>query len=134
MILVVFCPNLRTTNFQGLIIKEAIFDPIALLCCVQSVTRLCPILCDPLVCSLSGSSIHRIFQARIRVIFWIRVPFSPPEDLLNPGIELPPLVPPNSFTAPSGKPCGFIKHKLPTLNDSEDALRHCTGFGVNITL
>jgi len=64
--------------------------------------------------------------------YWIRVPFSPPEDLLNPGIELPPLVPPNSFTAASGKPCDFIKHKLPILNDSEDALRHFTGFGVNI--
>ena len=64
--------------------------------------------------------------------YWIRVPFSPPEDLLNPGIELPPLVPPNFFTAPSGKPYGFIKQELPILNDSEDTLRHCTGFGVNI--
>ena len=29
------------------------------------VTQLCPTLCDPMGCSLSGSSIQRIFQARI---------------------------------------------------------------------
>ena len=29
--------------------------------CAQS----CPVLCDPMDCSLPGSSVHRIFQARI---------------------------------------------------------------------
>ena len=33
----------------------------------------CPTLCDPMDCSLSGSSIHGIFQAR--VLEWIAVAF-----------------------------------------------------------
>ena len=33
--------------------------------CVCSVTQSCPTLCDPTDCSLPGSSVHRIFQARI---------------------------------------------------------------------
>ena len=43
----------------------------------------CPILCDPRDCSPPGSSIHGIFQARIRE--WL--PFPSPGDLPNPGIE-----------------------------------------------
>ena len=30
-----------------------------------SVTQSCPTLCDPMDCSLRGSSVHGIFQARI---------------------------------------------------------------------
>ena len=45
---------------------------------VQSVMCLvaqwCPTLCDPMDCSLPGSSIHGIFQARI--LEWVAVPFS----------------------------------------------------------
>ena len=33
--------------------------------CVFSVTQLCPTLCDPMDCSLPGSSVHGISQARI---------------------------------------------------------------------
>ena len=77
---------------------------MALLCCAQSVAQLCPTLRDPLVCSLSGSLSIELSRQE----YWSRVPFSPLEDLLNPGIELPSLMPPNSFTAPSGKPYGFI--------------------------
>ena len=44
---------------------------------------LCPGLCDPMDCSLSGFSVHGILQARI--LEWVAVPFS--RDLLNPGIE-----------------------------------------------
>ena len=35
----------------------------------SEVTQSCPTLCDPMDCSLSGSSIHVIFQAR--VLEWI---------------------------------------------------------------
>ena len=42
--------------------------------CVCSVTQLCPTLWDPVDCSLPGSSVHRIFQARI--LEWFAVPFS----------------------------------------------------------
>ena len=40
----------------------------------SEVTQLCPTLCDPMDCSLSGSSIHGIFQAR--VLEWIAISFS----------------------------------------------------------
>ena len=38
------------------------------------VAQLCPTLCDPMDCSLPGSSVHGIFQARI--LEWVAIPFS----------------------------------------------------------
>ena len=62
--------------FQGLKVKESEF------------TQLCPTHCDPMDCSLPGSSIHGIFQARI--LEWVAISFSrgssPPGDLPHPGI------------------------------------------------
>ena len=46
-------------------------------CMVKSeseVAQSCPTLCDPMDCSLPGSSIHGIFQAR--VLEWVAVAFS----------------------------------------------------------
>ena len=43
-------------------------------CCCCSVTKLCPILSDPMDCSPPGSSIHGIFQARI--LEWGAIAFS----------------------------------------------------------
>ena len=43
----------------------------------------CPTHCDPMDCSLSGSSVHGIFQARILT----GLPFPSPRDLPDPGIE-----------------------------------------------
>ena len=40
----------------------------------SEVAQLCPTLCDPKDCSLPGSSIHGIFQAR--VLEWIAISFS----------------------------------------------------------
>ena len=40
----------------------------------SEVTQSCPILCDPMDCSLSGSSVHGIFQAR--VLEWVATAFS----------------------------------------------------------
>ena len=40
----------------------------------SEVTQLCPTLCDPMDCSLPGSSIHGIFQAR--VLEWGVIAFS----------------------------------------------------------
>ena len=37
-------------------------------------TQSCPILCDPMDCSLPGSSVHGILQARI--LEWVAIPFS----------------------------------------------------------
>ena len=40
----------------------------------SEVAQLCPSLCDPMDCSLPGSSIHGIFQAR--VLEWVAIAFS----------------------------------------------------------
>ena len=49
----------------------------------SEVAQSCPTLCNPMDCSLPGSSIHGIFQTR--VLEW--VPLPSPGDLPNPGIE-----------------------------------------------
>ena len=41
----------------------------------SEVAQSCPTLCDPMDCSLPGSSIHGIFQAR--VLEWVAISFSP---------------------------------------------------------
>ena len=38
------------------------------------VTQSCPTLCNPMVCSPPGSSVHGIFQARI--LEWVAIPYS----------------------------------------------------------
>ena len=50
----------------------------------REVAQSCPALCDPMDCSLPGSSIHGIFQAI--VLEWL--PFPSPADLPDPGIKL----------------------------------------------
>ena len=42
----------------------------------SEVAQSCPTLSDPMDCSLAGSSIHGIFQAR--VLEWVAVAFSEP--------------------------------------------------------
>ena len=50
----------------------------------QLYTQLYPTLCDPKDCSLPGSSVHGISQAKI--LEWVAISFS--RDLPHPGIEL----------------------------------------------
>jgi len=52
----------------------------------SEVTQLCTTLCDPMDCSLPGSSIYGIFQAR--VLGWVAISFSRdlPDPGLNPGL------------------------------------------------
>ena len=40
----------------------------------MKVAQLCPTLCDPMDCSLPGSSVHGIFQAR--ELEWVALSFS----------------------------------------------------------
>ena len=40
----------------------------------SEVAQLCPTICDPMDCSLPGSSVHGIFQAR--VLEWGAIAFS----------------------------------------------------------
>ena len=59
-------------------------------------------VCDPMDCSPPGSSVHGILQARI--LEWL--PFPPPGDLPDPGIEPAPVALVSSFstTAPFAEP------------------------------
>ena len=53
----------------------------------QLVTQSCLTLCNPMDCSLPGSSLHAISQARI--LEWVAIPFSrgiPPAQGLNLGL------------------------------------------------
>ena len=47
----------------------------------SEVAQLCPTLCDPMDCSLPGSSVHGIFQAR--VLEWGAIAFSATEGRLT---------------------------------------------------
>ena len=49
----------------------------------SEVAQSCPTLCNPMDCSLSGSSVYGIFQARC----WSGLPFPSPGDPPEPGIE-----------------------------------------------
>ena len=53
----------------------------------RSVAQSCPTLCDPMDCSLLGSSVHGICEARI--LEWVAISFS--RNLPHPGIK--PLFP-----------------------------------------
>ena len=79
---------------------------LCLILIISSVAQSCLTLCDPMDCSPSGSSVHRILQARI--LEWAG-------DLPDPGIK------PASLTSPalqvdslptelSGKPFLFLKN------------------------
>ena len=69
---------------------------------ISSVAQSCLTLCNPMDCSLPGSSIHGIFQARI--LEWVAI--SSPGDLPNPGIEprSPSLQADTLPSEPPGKP------------------------------
>ena len=51
--------------------------------CMHADAKSCLTLRDPMDCSLSGSTVHGIFQARILE----KLPSSPPGDLPDPGIK-----------------------------------------------
>ena len=63
------------------IIKAMVFSVVTYGCeswtvkkAESEVAQSCPTLCNPMDCSLSGSSVHGIFQAR--VLEWIAISFS----------------------------------------------------------
>ena len=73
-------PALLLHNFPWDLPKEYIhsgFSPAQTLPCPHEwseVAQSCPTLCDPIDCSLPGSSVHGIFQAI--VLEWIAISFS----------------------------------------------------------
>ena len=77
----------RDKEGHYIMIKGSIQDII-----ITIVAQSCPTLCDPMDCSLPGSSLHGILQAR--VLEWVAISFSrgssQPRDRTqgsNPGIE-----------------------------------------------
>ena len=50
------------------------------------VTHACLTLCEPMGCSLLGSSVHRILQARI--LEWVAIPFSRGSSQLRDQIQV----------------------------------------------
>ena len=61
--------NAKKENLMGKVMGVC----VCVYVCV-CVTQLCPILCDCMDCSIPGSSIHGIHQARI--LEWVAIPFS----------------------------------------------------------
>ena len=51
--------------------------------CVWSVVQSCPTLCDVVDCSPPFSSIHELSKQE----YWSGLPFLPPRDLPDPGLE-----------------------------------------------
>ena len=66
----------------------------------SEVVQSCPTLSDPMDCSLPGSSIHGVFQAR--VLEWGAIAFSVQTILYNP-ISYIPTISSKSFQIPSLK-------------------------------
>ena len=65
-------------------------------------TQSCLTLCNPIGCSLPGSSVHRIFQARI--LEWVAISFSrgaskPRDQIVSSGwqVDSLPLAPPGKL-------------------------------------
>ena len=71
--------NVRVTCFLRLIIITCMLTKAKW----SEVAQSCPTLCDPMDCSLPGSSVHGIFQQGC----WSGLPFPSPGDLPDPGIE-----------------------------------------------
>ena len=81
------------------------FHVLYILCCL--VAKSCLTLCDPMDCSLPGSSLSMGF---FRQEYWSALPFSSPGDLPDLGIELmsPALTGRFFATVPPGKPLHFV--------------------------
>ena len=66
----------------GKVTGDFVWTLFSTLLVISEVTQPCLTLCDPMDCSLPGSSIHGIFQARV-----LELPFPSLEDLPYPEIE-----------------------------------------------
>ena len=68
---------------KALVIRPGALVTSLVLNVLCSVAQLCPTLCNPMDCSLPGSSVHGI----LRQEYWSGLLFPSPEDLPNSGIE-----------------------------------------------
>ena len=53
----------------------------------EFVSQSCPTLCDPMDCSLPGSSVHGILQ--VRILEWVAVPFPRESSQHSDGTHIP---------------------------------------------
>ena len=98
--------------------------------CVCLVTQLCLNLCDPMDCTLPGSSVHVDSLGKNT---GVGLPCPPPGDLPNPGIEprFPTLQEHSSLSEPPGKPKNTGVGRLPLFQgifptqESNWGLLHC---------
>ena len=83
----------------------------------SEVAQLCPTLCDPMDCSLPGSSVHGISRQG----YWSGLPFPSPGDLPDSGIE------PGSPTlqADALPSCHFLLQGIFPTQESNLGLPHC---------
>ena len=81
------------------------------------VAQLCPTLCDPMDCSLSGSSIHGIFQAR--VLEWVAISFPRRSSQPRDQIQSPSLL---ADTLPSESPGKSIGQIGPLISSDRHLL------------
>ena len=93
----------------------------------SEVIQSCLTLCDSMDCSLPGSSIHGIFQAR----YWSGVPLPSPGDLPDPGIEprSPALQADALPSEPPGKPIMAEEELKSLLKVKEESEK----FGLKLT-
>ena len=68
----------------------------------MKVTQSCPTFCDPMDCSLPGSSVHGILQARI--LDWVAVPFSRGSSQLRDRTQVSCTEANSLLSEPLGKP------------------------------
>ena len=62
------------TDYPSAISQDIGLTPSVITLKVKAKVKSCPTLCDPMECSLPGSSVHGIFQAR--VLEWVAISFS----------------------------------------------------------
>ena len=81
---------IRIVEYTPTFLCNQMYVFVCVCVCVCVCAQSCPTLCGPMDCSVPGSAILGIFQARI--LEWVVIPYA--RDFLNPGIEAASLVSP----------------------------------------
>ena len=96
----------------------------------REVAQSCPTLCDPMDCSLPGSSVHGIFQAR--VLEWVAISFSRGSSGPRYQTRSPALQADSLLSEPPGKPYNerrksnsYWVSDLPTTSQTKPSKSKC---------